>query len=471
MHETINRFKYIFHVHESTSLISILICIILFTTMYQGSFYSVNAGMRKTFTPRISIYREYDDNIDLISNLDFAKLDPNGNIVRFEKNSDWITMVSPGFSLNLDSPKTIMGLDFETRRSFYQKNSKKGTDLHNGTAQWEQQLSRNLNLEIRDTFSRSNDPILVSEEGLIEEVVGRRTYYRNNGQISLSMRFGVDSSFVLGYRNLYLKNKSEYYEDSVSHDFFFNLDTRFNPFWGIGLESRINRGRFIPKIYTRPRTENFYDREGVITLNYHWHPSRSLFARYSLLGKKYDNPNITEFWLHQSSAGLSFTLTPYTNFSVEGGYFLQDLADNHKEEGAKFNIVLNTEKKRATISLGGSGGYTQDYFSSENLGSSKFKRVLGSVSYLLNKDLSAFLSANYQWNEFLEEVNQANRKDEVWRTSARFNFSFSDWLTLSIEGLHSERESKSDLVFNRHPEFIRDNRLMLRLSAAHPIIF
>lgn len=460
----IKRFRYIFHAHESISLISILICLILFSIIFQGSLYSVSADMRKTFTPRISIYEQYYDNIDLISNLVLDTL---------EKNSDWHTMLSPGFSLDLDSPKTKMRLDYEIRVGFYhrEKNKERDTDLHYGTAQWEQTLTRNIKLDIMDTFSRSDDPILVNEEGLIEEAVGRRIYYRNNGQISLSMHFGVNNLFGLGYRNLYLNNKSDSYEDSIGHDFFFKLNTRLNPSWGIDLESRINRGKFKqPEGFTGSGTDDFYDREGVITLNYRWHPYRSLFARYSFLSKKFDDPNSIEFYLHQSSVGLSFELSPHTSFSMEGGYFLQDLADNRKEDGARFNIVLNTQKRRASVSLGGSGGFTQDYFSSENLGSSKFRHVYGSLNYLLSRDLSTFLSANYQWNKSLE-ANQGNRKDKVWRTSTGFYYSFSDWLTLFMDWAYSERQTKSNLRFNRRAEFFRDNRVTLRLTAAYPAIF
>ncbi|MGA1841282.1 MAG: hypothetical protein ACMUIU_11715 [bacterium] len=464
MDKTIKRSRLLLlYPNEQTSLFFILICTILSMIMFQGLYFPVNAGMVKTFTPRISIYEQYSDNIDLISNLELYKLD---------KNSDWLTMASPGFSLNLDSLKTKMRFDYETRITFYHKEKNKGknNDFHYVTAQWEQQVNRNIKFDVKDTFSRSDDPILVSKEGVIEEVAERRIYYRNNGQISLSIRLSADSSIALGYINLYLDNKSVNYEDSIGHEFFFNLDTKINPYWKIGLESRTNRGKFKqPEGFTGWDPQDFYDQEGVITLSYLRHPSRSLFARYSLLAKKYDNPYITEFWLHQASVGLNLILSTNTNFSIEGGYFLQDFPnDRESENGARFNIALNTQKKKFAVNIGSSGGFTQDYFSSENLGSSKFNQVLGSVNYLISKDLSAFLSANYQWQDFLGE-NQGNRKDNVWRTSGGFYFSFSDWLTLSIEEAYSERRSESDLVFNRHPEFIRENRVMLRLTAGYSI--
>jgi hypothetical protein len=418
-----------------------------------------NAGMRRTFTPRISVYREYDDNIDLDHK---------------DKKSEWITMASPGFSLNLDSPKTKLGLDFETRFAFYKRDSNRDTILHNGTVSWEQPLTRNLKLDIRDTFSRSDDPILVSEEDSgIEEVGERRIYYRNNGQISFSLQFGIDSSVGLGYRNLYLNSKSARYEDRHGHEFLFNLNTSFIPSFGIGLESRINRGRFIqPREFTGEFSEDFYDYEGLITLNYRWHSSRSLFARYSLLDKNFNKPgqgpDNMDFRVHQGSLGLSFALSPHTNFNADGGYFLQDFHNGREEDGGRFNIVLNTQMRKASVSLGGRGGYAQDYFSSENLGSSRFKQVFGSANYLLSENLRAFVSANYRWNDFFRENDQGNRKDEVWRASTGFYFSFNDWLTLYIEGIRSERESKSD---DPEVEDFRDNRVMLRLTGAYPILF
>lgn len=464
MNGILKRFIYISHGLYFTMLISILIGIILFPIKYQAFIDTANAGMRRTFTPRISVYREYDDNIDLDSTNEI---------------SDWITMISPGFSLNLDSPKTKLGLDFETRYAFYKRDSDRDTTLHNGTFNWEQPLTRKLKLDVRDTFSRSDDPILVNEEGQIE-VEERRIYYRNNGQIDLSLRFGVDSSIGLGYRNLYLHypdSNSTDYEDRRGHEFLFNLNTSFIPSFGIGLESRINRGRFIqPPGFPGEFSEDFIDHEGVITLTYRWHVSRSLFARYSFLDKNFDDPgqgfNNMDFRLHQGSLGLSVGLSPHINFSAEAGYyfldFLQDIQGDLEKDGGSFNVVLNTQKRKATVSLGGSGGYAQDYFSSENLGSSEFQQIFGSANYLLSENLSSFVSANYRWNKFFREDNQRNRKDKVWRASAGFNFSFSDWLTLYIEGTHSERESESD---DPEVEDFMDNRIMLRLTGAYPILF
>jgi hypothetical protein len=466
MNGMIKRFIFISYGLESTILIPVLINIILFSCMFQTYSDTANAQRRRVFTPRISVYSEYDDNIDL---------DPN-------EVSDWITMISPGLSLNLDSLKTKMGLDFETRHAFYKRDSDKDTILHNGTVFWEQALTRNLKFDVRDSFSRSDDPILVSEEGRIEEVAERRIYYRNNGQIGLSWRFSFDGSIGLGYRNSYLHypdSKSADYEDRHGHEFFFNLNTSFIPSFGIGLESRINRGRFIqPTGFTGEFSEDFIDHEGAITLTYRWHTSRSLFARYSFLDKNFNGPeqalNNMDFRVHQGSLGLSFGLSPHLNFSAEGGYFLQaphshygrKADDDLEREGGSFNVVLNTQMRKATISLGGSGGYAQDYFSSENLGSSRFQQVFGSANYSLSENLSASVSANYRWNEFFDEDNQGGRKDEIWQASIGFNFSFSDWLSLYIGGTHSERKSPTD-----PEEEFTDNRLMLRLTGAYPILF
>ena len=108
------------------------------------------------------------------------------------------------------------------------------------------------------------------------------------------------------------------------------------------------------------------------------------------------------------------------------------------------------------------GGYDQDYFTSENLGSSKFREVSGSADYLITENLRAFTSASYRWEEFFGADTRRDRKDKVWRASAGFSLSFWRYLTLSLAGTHTERDSDV-----RRWDF-EDNRVMLRVTGAYP---
>ena len=92
--------------------LTILILVILFVTLFTGI---GSAQTKGTFTPRISISETYDDNINL---------DPDN------EESDWITVVSPGASLELKTQYTELELDYEFGFSFYAQDSDQETIRH-----------------------------------------------------------------------------------------------------------------------------------------------------------------------------------------------------------------------------------------------------------------------------------------------------------------------------------------------------
>jgi len=405
---------------------------------------TTGAAMRKTLTPRISIQEQYDDNI---------YLEPEN------EDSDWITVVSPGISLDLETPDTTMNLDYEAGFSFYQDDTNMNSTRHQGRVAWDQRLTRYLTLNISDTFVRSEDPIWEAE-GRIEEIARERgIYYRNSGEASLSYEFGAEDQITAGYRNRYIDDRFGLDEDSVGLEGFLALDTWFTPQFGTNITSRYNRAEFELEEW-----DDFEQYGAGLTINYRWQPTRRLYARYDLLYQDFEGEptayQTDDYRVHQGALGIGVTLGPNTDFNIEGGYFLQDYLNGDENDGVTFNGSFTTRTQRLSMSLAASGGYDQDYFSAENLGSFKYRQVLGTANYLLTESVRIFGSASYRWEDFLE--TDPDRKDEVWRGTAGLSFSFWRWLTLSLEGTHSQRDSDySRMEFD-------DNRVMLRLTGAYP---
>ena len=128
------------------------------------------AQTKATFTPRISVSETYDDNIDL---------DPDD-----EKESDWITVLSPGFLLELDSKKTQLDLDYEFGLSYYLQDSTRDTIRHRGQLSWDQQLAEYLGLHVTNIFTRSEDP-LRGEDGRITDISSKRDVQYRNDAVAL----------------------------------------------------------------------------------------------------------------------------------------------------------------------------------------------------------------------------------------------------------------------------------------------
>jgi len=408
-----------------------------------------HAQTRATFTPRILIQEEYDDNIFLDSD---------------SEQSDWITTVSPGFLLELQSQKTALDLDYQAGFAFYAKDSDRDTTRHRARLLWDQNLNPYLSLRVADTFSRSEDPITISEEGRVVDIANRReVQYRNRGEARLAWQFGAEDLLSFGYRQRLLDSNSNDTEDSRANEGFVDLATWFVPQFGIGLTSNFSRWEFQqPSGFTDIPTEDFYQYQAGLTMNYRWRPTSLIFARYSILGIDFDDEtsaNSDDYTVHQPTLGLSLRFSPNTEFGAEMGYFRQDIKNGKGDDGFVLNANFNTRGQRASLRILSNTGYNLDYGSSDNQGFSKFSDNSANISYQLTENFNVFASARYRWADFTE----IDRTEHTYGGRAGLAFDFWRWLTLSLEGAHLERDS------NDADRDFEDNRVALRLTAAYPI--
>jgi hypothetical protein len=425
--------------------LTMLILVILFVTLSP----SIGSAQTKaTFTPRISVSETYDDNIDL---------DPDN------EESDWITVVSPGANLQLETQHTQFSLDYEFGFSFYLQNSSEDTIRHQGQISWDQQLAQYLSLNLNNNFTRSEDPV-TEEDGRITDIASERdVQYRNTGEISLAGQFGPEDLLTAGYRNHLLDSRADQTEDSRANEGFLSLDTWFVPQFGIGLTSSYARWEFQQsKDFTGDATEDFHLYQAGLTMNYRWRPQQLAYARYSVVYRNADDEIGTDsedYIVHQPALGLSMSFGPNTSLGAEAGYFLQDPDDGDNEEGFVFNGNLNTRRERASFNLTSNTGYDLDYGTSDNQGFSKFSDNSARVDYELSENLGVFGTARYRWEDFTE----TNRTDHTYGGRAGLRYTFRRWLTASLEGGHLRRDSNDDA------EEFTDNRVTLRITTSYPI--
>jgi hypothetical protein len=412
---------------------------------------TVAAGQTKsTFTPRVSVSETYDDNIDL---------DPEN------EDSDWITVVSPGANFQLQSQHTQLALDYEAGFSFYAKNSSRDTTRHQGIISWDQALAEHWKLNLSDTFSRNEDPITVEDDRITDISRGREVQYRNTGQASFNWQFGSEDLVTLGYRNRLLNSDSDQTEDSLANEGFVNSDTWFVPQFGTGLTLNFGRWEFQqPSGFTGSPTDDFYNYQARITLNYRWRPQRIAYARYNFVYQDFDDEisvDNNDYFVHQPTLGVNLSFGPHTSLGAEVGYFLQDPDEGDKQEGFVFNGRFNTQRERTAFSISSNTGYNQDYGSSQNQGFAKYSDSSANIAYQLTENLNVFANARYRWEDFTE----TDRTDHTYGGRVGFNYSFRRWLAVSLDGGHLRRDSNED-----DEEFI-DNRVTLRITTSYPIPF
>jgi len=354
-------------------------------------------------------------------------------------------------------------LDYEAGFSFYAKDSSRDTTRHRARISWDQLLAEHLRLNLADTFTRSEDPITVEDDRITDISNERDVEYRNTGEASLNWQFGAEDLVTLGYRNHLLNSDSDQTEDSRANEGFLNLDTWFNSQFGIELTSSFGRWEFQQsRDFTDDPTDDFYNYQAGLKMNYRWHPQHSAYARYNLVYQDFDDEvggDNNNYIVHEPAIGVNLSLGPHTELGVEVGYFRQDVKNENGEDGFVLNANFNTQKERTTFNLQTNNGYEQDYGTSENRGFSKYSDNSARVDYQLAENIGIFATARYRWEDFTE----TNRTDHTYGGRAGLGYTFHRWLTLSLEGGHLRRDSTDS-----NDEF-KDNRVMLQLIAAYPI--
>lgn len=475
---------------RNSKLIISILCLIQLLVLLVAT--DTTSAINEAFILKISLEEQYDSS---------KALDDSS------KTIERSTTISPGLLLDIESLKSRINLNYTAGFSFAQNEYlRENSILHQGICNWEHQLNRYLTLTMYDNFSRSRDRILISD-GQIEKVFSEREISdRNNGEVSVFYQFGSQDSVEFGYHNNYEESKAINTQNGNIHTVFLNVDTRVTPKTGINAISSITRG-----IYKKTGTiENkdsldFIDYETGLTINYSLSPIKTIYTKYTLLGKDFDDPGVTTpFWFYTGVLGLRMALSPLSEFHAEGGYCVQDFTNGTKRGSSTFDIGLSTRRKRYSIDFEGISRFDQDYFSSDNMDFFKIHKLSGTFNYLLSNNIQMSILASYRWEDFwgtdninnyknesqvsasfnyqlstnLHIVTSGNyrwrkyrggdypidKKDRVWLISSDISYTLRRWLTFSLAGSHSE-QSSTDTAF-----IIREGRIMLRITASHPVL-
>ena len=199
------------------------ICIFFLTT-------SMSFGYKATFLPRISVNGEYTDNIFLTDNKDL-------------KEEDIITTIKPGFTAEILGKNNGAKISYDAAYAMYKNYDEFDGWRHNANFKGWSQMAKNTRLDIRDSFSYTEDPI--RDENIAEERTedpenpvdstvrkSRRIYYTNFANINLNHQFGEYHSFSVAYSH-YLRNDDDPgYEDNQYHNPSAGLRYWFGPQWG-----------------------------------------------------------------------------------------------------------------------------------------------------------------------------------------------------------------------------------------------
>jgi len=394
------------------------------------------------FHPHISVEEEYNDNINLTGK---------------NEEDDFITTVKPGLKYSNTDPVSGIDLDYTLGFVFYDSDSKKNYVSHNGSLNAKYLTKEHFNFYLKDNFIRSDDPrereyFTQTEENkyVLSTKMEREVYWRNVVSPTAEYQFGPENRVGVNYRNNIYRTESTTGEDSredyVNPYFAWSFDQKN----GIYLEYGYTTGDF------EQRSPDFTGHRANARYTHRFDPKASVFGEYTFSRRDFDPDQSVDYDIHEPSVGISYAFSPTLNGSVQAGYFLKEPETGSRKDGVSYkaNIANRDVKTYYVFSL--QGGYNEDFFTSENLGFTRYHRLTGSVTHSLDMRTSIGLYGNGERADF-----DSDRRDWIWGVGATASYNPLKWLMFSLDVSHKERDSDEDT--NDYAE----NRGVLRITATY----
>ena len=398
--------------------------------------------------PYISLVEEYNDNVNLTST---------------NKVDDFVTTVQPGIKFSNMDKLAGVDLDYALGAVFYQKNSDLNYISHNASLNAKYLTSARVNFYLKESFIRSDNPIereyfTTAEENkfVLATQTERAIYWRNVVAPTIEYQFGPENRMGINYRNNIYRTESIVNQDSREDYINPFLSYWFDKRNGISLDYGLTYGDFEgqPDLTGHRANVRYTNR---------FDPQSSAFAEYTYSKRTFDSSDPSEaqfnrsYDIHEPSVGMTFAIGSTLTASAQVGYFWAKPDTGSGKEGVSYKAELANSDPRTTYRLSLQGGYTEDFFTSENLGFSRYHRLTGSLNHKLDRRLSIGCLGSVERAEY----DTDDRSDTIWGIGANASYMPLRWLTFSLAFTHRERQSNIDI--NDYTE----NRAVLAITAMY----
>lgn len=406
---------------------------------------SYGADFYSKLHPHITISEQYNDNVYL---------------TKTDKKEDFITTVSPGIRFaNMDN-KSGIELDYTLNAVFYAKESDRNYIGHNALFSSKYMTPSHVNFYLRDLFIRSEDSReqeyftkLAENRYLLTTDRTRAVYMRNVLEPTIEYMFGPESRVGVMYRNNIYDTKAAGYYDSQE-----NYVSPFFTYWfnrqnGISVEYGYTIGEF-----DDPAQSDLTGHSVKGRYTYRPSPKTSYFAEYSYAKRLFDLSQL-DYEVNQPSLGVIYSFTPALVGSLQLGYYWMEPKIGDRKDGFSYTGSLTTTdpESRTTVSVSLQGGYTEDFFTAENAGFTKYHRLTGSLSNRPDKRTTVGVFGSVERADYIRQ----NRTDDIWGAGVRASYMVLKWLTVSADYAHRELKSDNSLFD------YKENVATVQLTAAY----
>jgi len=416
----------------------------LFLLMPPGIVHAWSEDIFSHFGAYITVQEVYDNNIDLTAK---------------NKKNDFITTITPGirFSTQPKSPTTSdflqnptakdrygIDLDFNAGFNFYAKHHEDNYISLNGLLNAWYAVTPRLNFRVKDYLIRSDEnreaeysSTSIEGQYLPSRTAKREPYIRNVFEPSVQYEFGRENVIALNYRNNVYEIQSRTSEDSMENFINPKITYWFDPRNGVSLEYGFTLGNF-------QRSPDFVGHMATGRYTYRFNQRTSMFGEYTQLWRNFDNPG-TDYAVYRPSIGIEHALSPTLSVRVQGGYYWQKPEKGSTLDSPFYDILVTQQAKKIKYTLSLQGGYTEDFFTSDNRGFTQYHRALGRITYELLQKMNVGLFGSYEWIKYPgSEIDGKKEKDQIWAIGANVSYELFRWLALSMEVSHRENHSNID---------------------------
>jgi hypothetical protein len=411
--------------------IGMLVSIVILSPCLSWARYQIES------TPSISLSGLYDDNI---------------NLTNRNEESDYINSASPGINLNISSE--LNNLNFRYAPTFvrYKKRSQNDTVRHSGALSFSQDMAQNLRFELSDTYIKSEDPV-EETEGVESIRSTRNIYQRNTGRAGFQYVFGAQNTVSYGYSHSLMENEDISLDDGTIQGPYANMSYWFNVKNGIEIDYQHNIAEFTRDDGTAAG-DNYRGYDTGVRYIYRFNPQTTGNIGYNFSNRNFRG--LTEDYdVREGSAGFSHSFSEDMSLNINSGYYVQKNEQTDDEDGYSYNASFVKRFERGSITLGGSGGWSDSRLEAERTGFTRNKGVELRYEYQLLEDLDNYAGGSLRRNK---DLNGGE-----WKTiqvNYGFRWSFHRWYSLVLDYSVSARDDIDNT------DDYNDNRITINFNAS-----
>ncbi len=393
------------------------------------------------FHPYLIGQEEYNDNI---------------NLTPTNKSADYITTVGPGLSFNKADAMSGMDLDYKLGFVYYNKDTDKNYLRQNGSLNAKYLTKGHVNFYLKDLFIQSDEPrelepltTQAENKYVLSIAPERAVYWRNIVEPTIEYKFGPENRVRLIYRNNIYRTTRTDGQDSQENYLNSLFDYWYDKRNGVHLEYGYTLGNF-------EQSPNMNAQKANVRYSHRFNQKSGMFGEYTY-SKRSFGPSSSGYDIHEPSVGMTHAFSPTLNTSAQIGYFGKNPTSGTGTDGLSYKAsITQLDDLRTTYILTLQGGFTEDYFTSENLGFKLYHRLTGSWKHFLAKRTSIGFSGSVERVEF-----DQGRKDWMQGVTGTLAHQPLKWLTVALECSHRVRSSNIDSYD------YTENRAMIKITATY----